>query len=160
MSEPGSYASRFAEYFRRPVALSAAKPLSRKAQIQLRIVGSGSEEAFYFAKSSDQGEILPGNAPDADVEFRMTARAADEILTDPSEEIGAIGVRIAKLIASPDADRKIHVRLKAGFLTLFNKGYLGVVSAGGAQFAGFLASKGLGGLSAIKDTIAKLRSSG
>src|SRR6267142_638065 len=50
---------------------------------------------------------------------------------------------------STDANKRIAIQLKAGFLTLFSKGYFGVVTAGGAQFASFLATRGLSGMSAI-----------
>ena len=53
--------------------------------------------------------------------------------------------------------KKVSVKFKAGFLTLFSKGYLGILTAGGSQFASFLASKGLNGMGAIKEALKKMK---
>ena len=71
--------------------------------------------------------------------------------------LASIGVHIAQMIVQPKDGAKIDVQLKAGFLSLFSNGYLGVVTSGGLDFANFLASKGLSGMGAIKDVIKKLK---
>ncbi len=89
--------------------------------------------------------------------FHVTPRAADEILNDPAQDIGSIGVNIAKLALSTDANRRVAVQFKAGFLTLFSKGYFGVLKTGGAVFGQFLASKGLSGMEAIKAALKSMK---
>ena len=146
---------RFGDYFARPVAENAAKSLGNGAEIEFRI---GAAEIFTFTRQAGRNAVRAGAAGDPQVVFALSATAAEEILADSSEDIGQIGVQIAKLIVSPDANRRVSVKLKTGFLTLWNKGYFGVIAAGGGPFAAFLASKGLNGLGAIKDTLKNLRS--
>jgi hypothetical protein len=147
------YADRFSQYFDREVAQKAAKSLTDGAEMQFQ-VGS---EVFTFTKVSGKNAIKPEAARDPQLIFTLTPGAADAILADPAEEIGQIGVNIAKMIAHHDADKKVSVKFKAGFLTLFAKGYLGIVTAGGSQLASFMASKGLNGISGIKDALKKMK---
>ncbi len=155
------YADRFAPYFAREVAAKAARSLKNGSEVEFRIRqpgasdGDASIETFTFTRESGRNAIRPTPAASPQVVFTLTPEAADRILADPSEEVGAIGVQIARLIIARDPARQVSVQLKAGFLTLFSRGYLGVVGAGGAAFASFLASRGLGGMGAIKAAIRK-----
>lgn len=147
------YSQRFSQYFEREVARKAAKPIADGAEMEFQ-VGS---ESFTFTKDGGQNRVKPGKARDPQLIFTLTPSAADSILEQGSEDIGAIGVHIAKLIVAPEGDRKVSIRFKAGFLSLFSKGYFGVLSSGGSQFASFLASKGLSGMGAIKDVLKKMK---
>ena len=51
----------------------------------------------------------------------------------------------------------MKVEFKAGFLTLFTKGYFGIITAGGSSFSGHLASLGLNGMGAIKAALKKVK---
>lgn len=153
-----SYLDRFTTYFARVVAEKAAAPLATSAEIEFQVgEPSAPPETFTFQRQGDKNALRPGPASDPQVIFTLTPKAAEAILGEPAEDIGTIGVGILKLIVSPDATRKVSLKLKAGFLTLWNKGYFGVITAGGATFAAFLASKGLNGIGAIKDALKKAR---
>lgn len=147
------YADRFSQYFDREVAQKAAKSLSDGAEMQFHVA----DEVFTFTKVSGKNAIKPAAARDPQLIFTLTPGAADSILADTAEEIGQIGVNIAKMIATHDADKKVSVKFKAGFLSLFAKGYFGIVTAGGSQLASFLASKGLNGINGIKDALKKMK---
>lgn len=155
----GSYAERFQEYFSRDVAMKAAGSLSDGAEMEFRIEStSASPEVFTFRRDSGKNAIEPGPAKSAQVVFELTPGAADSILGTPStSDIGAIGVGIARLILSQDPSQKVRFRLNAGILSLLTKGYFGVVAAGGSGFASFLASKGLGGIGALKNAVKKFK---
>jgi hypothetical protein len=114
-------------------------------------------ETFTFTKEGGKNAIKPAAARDPQLIFTLSPAAADAILADPSDDIGAIGVHIAKMIVAKNSDRSVSIKFKAGFLSLFSKGYLGVLTAGGSQFASFLASKGLNGMSAVKDVLKKMK---
>ncbi|MCM2323328.1 MAG: hypothetical protein NDJ90_08715 [Oligoflexia bacterium] len=148
---------RFQTYFDRDVAQKAASSLANGAQIEIQIQGGDGKpaETFTFTRENRKNRIVPGPAAEPQLLFLLTEQAAEAILSDPSQEIGPIGVGIAKLILSPDASRRVSIRFKAGFLTLFTQGYFGVVTAGGAHFASYLASKGLNGMGAIKAALKK-----
>jgi hypothetical protein len=152
-SQDSSFRERFSAYFERDVAQKAAKPLANGVEIQLEV----SDEIFTFTKDGGKNLVRPGAAGEPQVVFTLTPQAAQEILDDPSDEIGHVGVHILKLIVSTDANKRVSFKLRTGFLGLFSKGYFGVVTAGGAQFAAFLASKGLNGIGAIKDALKKMR---
>jgi hypothetical protein len=156
-----SFRDRFQAYFEREIAAKAAAPLANGVEIELSVAEHGETPAegdvFTFTKSGGKNQLKAGPAEDPQVLFTMTPRAAEAVLNDPAEDIGHLGVGILKLIVSTDANNRISIKLKAGFLTLFSKGYFGVVTAGGAGFAAFLASRGLSGMGAIKDALKKMR---
>jgi hypothetical protein len=152
-----SFAERFTAYFDRDVAQKAAKSISDGAEMEFRVTGP-TPETFTFTKTGGKNALKPGAASDAQLAFELTPQAAEDILADKTDSIGAIGVNIAKLVVSKDEARKVKVEFKAGFLTLFAKGYLGVLTAGGSEFASFLASRGLSGMGAIKTALKKMRS--
>lgn len=154
-----AFTDRFTTYFARQVAQSAAKTIADGAQIEFRVQTSDGnvQETFTFTRSGGSNQILAGSAKSAEIIFIMTPQAAEEILAETSDEIGVIGVNIVKLMVSPDANRKVAFQLKAGFLSLFAKGYFGVLTAGGSAFGGFLASRGLNGLNAIKSALKKMK---
>ena len=147
------YASRFEKYFARAVAQKAAKSISDGAEMEFQV----GPESFTFTKSGGQNTVKPGKARAPQLLFTLTPSAADSILEQGSDDIGAIGVHIAKMIASPENDLKVSIKFKAGFLSLFSNGYFGVLTSGGSQFASFLASKGLSGMGAIKDVLKKMK---
>lgn len=146
------YAERFSQYFDREVAQKAAKSISNGAEMEFQVAS----ESFTFTKEGGKNVIKASPARDPQLVFTLTPGAADAILADTSEDIGAIGVLIAKMIVAQDANKKVTVKFKTGFLSLFSKGYFGVLTAGGGQFASFLASKGLNGMGAIKDALKKM----
>lgn len=147
-----SMTERFSRYFDRGVAQKAARSLHDDVEIEFHVAN----EVFTFIKVAGRNQIKPSAAKTPQLVFSLTPVAAEAILTDPSDEIGTIGLNILKLIVSQDEVRKVNVRFTAGFLTLFYKGYLGVLATGGGQVASFLTSKGLNGLSAVKAFIKKM----
>ena len=152
-TQNGSLTERFSAYFDREVAQKAAGSLGNGVQILFQI----DTEHFTFTKVAGRNRVVAGAAQDPELVFTLTAQAAEAILADPSDDVGAIGVHIAKLIVSPDANKRVSIKFKVGFLKLFSKGYFGVITAGGSQFASYLASRGLNGMSAIKTALKKIK---
>ena len=152
---------RFSSYFASDVAVSAAKSIGNGAEIEFQINGPAGQiaETFTFTKKDGKNTVLAGPARDPQLLFTLNEPAAAGILDFKSDNIGEIGVHIAKMVfnskTKPDADAKLGIHFKAGFLALFNKGYFGVLKTGGGQFASFLASNGLNGISAIKSVLSK-----
>lgn len=153
-----SWAQRFNEYFSRPVAERAAASLQNHVEIEFRIEAQSGEllEAFVFTKENGKNRVVSKKSEAPQLLFTLTEAAASKILASEAQEIGLIGVEIARLVVSPDANVRVGVKIKTGFFTLFSKGYLGVVTAGGKEFTQFLASRGLSGPAAIKALISKL----
>jgi hypothetical protein len=151
-----SWADRFQTYFQKPAAVTAAKSLSDGVELELLVAG----ESLTFTKEGGKNVVRAGAPRKPHVTFTVPAEAAEAILNDPSEDVGQIGVHIAKLIVASEPGKRIGFKLHAGFLTLFTNGYFGVVTAGGGAFASFLASRGLNGINGIKSALKKLRSDG
>ena len=154
-----SFATRFGAYFKREIAEKAANPLAEGVEIELHVQSSDGSpvETFTFTRLEGKNHVKPESALAPQIIFKMTPLAAEEILADASEEIGKIGIHIGRLLVSPDASKRMSFQIKAGFLTLFSKGFFGVFTAGGAEFAAFLASRGLNGIGAIKTLLSKGR---
>lgn len=150
---------RFVDYFSQPVAEKAAHTLANGAEIELRIVNSDHtpQEIFTFTRKDKKNVLLPIPAQEPQVVFILTPDAAEAILGDSTQDIGQIGVNILKLVFSTDANRRVGFQFKAGFLTLFSKGYLGILTTGGTAFSAALAEKGLSGLSAIKKVLQNIK---
>ena len=108
-------------------------------------------------KKAGSNVIVPGPAGSPQLIFTLSPKAAEEILAFGSNDIGEIGVHIAKMVVSKDPDVQVKVQFKSGFLGLFSKGYFGVVATGGAGFASFLASQGLNGIAGIKSFFGKMK---
>jgi hypothetical protein len=159
MSTQAAWSERFATYFDRPVAQQAAKSISNGAEMKIVIQESSGTvvEAFTFTRADGKNQVLPSEPKSPQLTFTLTPQAAEEILAEPSDEIATIGINIMKLVASTDANRRVRMSFQAGFLTLFTKGYLGVLAAGGGAFASYLASRGLGGIGAIKAALKKMQ---
>jgi hypothetical protein len=151
---PDTISQRLSAYFSRDVAEKGAKSLSAKAEIEIRVTGA--EPATVTLRRADKrNAVTDGAARDPDLIFTLTERALAQVLSDPTEDLGELGVNLLKLVVSSDPELKMSMQIKTGFMGLFTKGYLGVLAAGGAPLAGYLASKGLGGIDAIKAVLKK-----
>lgn len=164
MTGTATYCPKFREFLSQEIALKAAKPLSEGVEIGFivqeagNLGQSGNEiEQFFFKKTRKEPAVSEGPAPSPELCFYLTPMAAQEILDNPSTDIGEMGVRIAKLIVSSDPNLKIKIKLKTSVFGLFAKGFFGVIATGGSSFAAFLASRGLNGLDGIKSAIKGLR---
>lgn len=154
MNDTASRHQEFEAYFKQEVAEKAARSLSDGIEIGITV----GEETFTFTRQDRCNAIVARAPKDPQVEFRMSQNAATSILNFKSDSIGEIGVHIMKQIITKNEDQRVSVKLHAGFLKLLSKGYFGVLTAGGAGVASFLASRGLGATSGIKNVIKKLKS--
>jgi hypothetical protein len=141
-----SFTERFGRFFDREVAQKAAKSMSNGAEIQFHV----GDEVFTFTRVAGKNAVVPSSAKKPQIIFTLSPKAAEGILDYSSEDIGEIGIHIAKMVVSKDPDTRVAVQFKSGFLGLFTQGYFGVLTAGGAGLASFLASHGLNGISGIK----------
>jgi predicted GNAT superfamily acetyltransferase len=148
---PGSYHERFKAYFEREVAEKAAHSLSSGAEIEIQILDSSLKavETLTLTRSGGKNVVLATPAQSPQLVFLTPVAAAESILSETSQDIAMIGINILKLVTSTEAERRLRIQFKAGFLSLFSKGYLGVLTAGGSSMAQYLASKGLNGIGSI-----------
>jgi hypothetical protein len=136
------------------LAQRAAASLKNGAQIALVVDGA----RYTFTKESGHNRLLDEPATKADMTFTIPGAAALELITRRFDSVGQVGLHIFEDVMSQDPQRKVEARFHCGFLTLMTSGYLGILSAGGADVAKFLGSKGFGSVSKLKDVIARLKS--
>ena len=153
------FADRFKTYFTRTAPLQATSHLGEGAEVEFRVqeTGDKAKEVFCLLKHNKVNEVRPGPGDAPHIVMTFTPQAAVEILANPSENVGEIGIQFASLIASQDPKRKISIQFKAGFLTLLSKGFIGVLSSGGKVFAHHLTTRGLSGMGALKTLISKFK---
>src|SRR5688572_4806757 len=108
---------RITAYFDRNVAQQAAKSLSDAAEVEIRITTPEEKvlETVTFTKRNGKNTVLPNPAKDPQLVFTVTHQAIEDILADPSEDIGSIGVNIMKMMTKSDANRRVSMKITAGF---------------------------------------------
>src|SRR5262249_34748195 len=112
---------------------------------------------YAFVKEGGQNKLYERETQKADLHFTIPKAAADELVTKSFDGVGKVGLFIFEKITAADPAQKIKVKLNTGFLSLLTGGYMGVLTSGGADVAKFLASRGLGSLGKLKETISRLR---
>lgn len=136
------------------LAQQAAHSIKNGREIGLVIDGV----PYTFKKDASKNRIESGKSSSPDLIFEIPKQAAEELFSNSFTSVGAVGIFIFEKMLASDPQHKVKARVHAGFLSLMTGGYLGVLAAGGAEVAKFLAQKGLSNPSKIKDAIAKLRS--
>ena len=101
--------------------------------------------------------LRDGEPKSPDVVFIMPVAAARDLTSKKFDTVGQVGLHIFEKILSNDPTQRIQIRLKSGVLSLVTGGYFGVLTAGGAEVAKFLATKGFGSMGKLKDAISKLK---
>ncbi len=153
------FTDKFRDFFKRSVVQTATKSLVDGVEIEIQIkeFGDKPREIFCLRRENKLNITRSGPGDNPQIIMKLTPQAAVELLANPSENVGEIGVQCAMFLASPNLQRKLDLEFKAGFLALLSKGFVGVVLAGGKTFAAHLASKGLDGVGAIKALLAKFK---
>ncbi len=161
----GNYTERFTAYFERDVAQKAAHSLSDGVRMGFHICEAHSNstvlESFTFFREAGLNRVIAAPSPQgallkSEIDFHLPKASAELLLKDSTEEIAQIGIAVVKLILTTDRERRISVRLGAGFITLLRKGYFGVLTSGGSELASFLARNGLSGMNGIKAALKKM----
>lgn len=136
-----------------PLAHKAAASLRNGAEVAL-VIG---EKTYTFTKEGGRNKLHDHAARKPDVIFTMPEASALELVTRRFDSVAQVGLHIFEDVLSEDPARKVTVRVMSGFLTLMTSGYLGILTAGGAELARFLGAKGFGSAGKIKDAISKLK---
>lgn len=134
----------------RTVCATAADPL--RQSVEIGIVINDSIQCTFF-KSNGKPRFEQREAKKPDIVFYMSPDAINSLVNDPSDDIGELGINIAKNYLA----RSVKIKIKGSILNLMTNGYLGIMKAGGVSFAKFLGSHGISGLGKIKDIFSKLK---
>lgn len=145
---------RLKEFFEtRPACVVAADPLRQNVEIGF-VINEAIQCAFFKDDQKPRFEKRPAKNPD--VMFYIQPDAIETLVNNPSDDIGELGIAIAKCYLAGT----VRIKVTGGMISLLTNGYLGVIKSGGLSFAKFLAGHGVTGLGKIKDVIQNLRKKG
>ncbi|NBX92174.1 MAG: hypothetical protein EB078_04295 [Proteobacteria bacterium] len=141
-------------FFQRSVCQKAGAPLREDIEI-----GIQTDTNHTFSLIKNQGKLsLLRNSPSApDLTFFLGSKSTEALSDIESDDIGEIGVTVLGLMLEQAKDYRISAKIHTHPITLFRKGYMGVLALGGSPVLSFLAKKGIGNLSSIKAAFLKLK---
>jgi hypothetical protein len=134
----------------RPACKVAADPLRQGVEIGI-VINDRTQCAFFKDGDKPRFEQRPANKPD--VVFYISPDAVQPILSHTSDDIGELGITIAKQYLAGT----VKIKVQGSMIGLLTNGYLGVIKSGGISFGKFLAQHGVTGLGKVKDVIQNLR---
>lgn len=135
------------------LCIRAAESLKNGSEIGLEVAN----EPYTFTKQSGKNQFILGKPKKPDMSFIMTGLAAQGLVEKKFASVGEVGIYIFQHVASQKAEEKIHVKFHTGFLGLMTSGYFGILTAGGADVAKYLASRGFTNFNKLRDVISKLK---
>lgn len=122
-----------------PAARKAARPLSRKARVNLALDGGSA----HFTLESGNPEVREGAVADPDFTLTLPAGAVETLTGLDSDDVGEFGIAFFKLVLDRDPARKVRVRVDAPTTRLIGNGYLGVLALGGVKVTWWLLKNGI-----------------
>ncbi|MFM8268751.1 MAG: hypothetical protein ACKN9V_01065 [Pseudomonadota bacterium] len=151
--ESSFYALR--SFFERPVCQRAADPLKDGAELAIQV---GTESPFSLSKHQGQLSLNPTPPTSPDITFLLGAEIPSLMSQLTSNEMAELGISIFNWMLEKDQNKRISARVHIDSFSILRKGYLGVLAQGGIPVMQYLATKGMGNLSKIKEVLSKLRS--
>lgn len=136
------------------VFASGMAPLSAQALAAIEVEG----DRFFIKKVKEASPAcLQESQARPDITFTVPVLALQELTASPPENVPQMGIRIIRLLVEKDSSRRAGVSVHAGVLELMRLGYFSVLAKGGKPMVEFLTSRGLGGLSKIREILSKLK---
>jgi len=142
------------DFFERDVCRRATAPLGNGVEISIVVEG---DDPLTLRKKNGKISLTPGTSEKPQMTFSVPRKALEELVGNPTEDIGEIGVAILKLMAASEPQRRLGAKVHIGVFDLLRYGYLSVLPLGGPSVMKFLSTKGLGGMGKIKDAISRMR---
>ena len=141
-------------FFDSDLCQRATQPLKNGIEIAIHL-----PDHSPFTLSKKEGKIsIQENTPKApDMSFWIGNKGVRELTALKTEDIGAIGITIIKLMLAEDPDLRLKSKVHIGTFQLITHGYLSVLPLGGPTVMKFLATKGFSSIGKIKDAISHLR---
>lgn len=142
------------EFFSRDVCQRGAAPLKTGVQIAISVGGEGP-----FSLVKEKTTLVVNEQPPAkpDMTFEIAPQGLAQLKALDTDDLGLVGVEIAKRLLSDDPKTKMKARVHIGPFEILRNGYLGVLPLGGATLFQFLREKGFSGIGRIKKAMQNLR---
>lgn len=122
-----------------PAARKAARPLSRRARVNLALEGGDA----HFTMESGEPEVRDGAHSDPDFTLTLPEGAVARITALESEDVGEFGIAFFQLVRERNPALKARVRIDAPTTRLLGQGYLGVLALGGMKVTWWLVKNGI-----------------
>lgn len=128
----------------------ALRHLKKGHEIRL-LLDAREECALFFQAGQVVLEQRP--CPVADVEFTIGPEAIRLLSTHAGESVAQLGIDIVKEVVAGN----VKIRVCGSILRVLTGGYLGIITSGGPEFMGYLATHGLTSIGKITKLIRSLK---
>ncbi len=145
--------SELKRFFDKPACQKATAPLREGAAVCIVVSGT----RLGLVRQSGKMEVTESAPKKADMTFELPIESLKELADNPTEDIGELGIAILQLMAHSDPTRRMGAKVHIGPFDLLSRGYLAILPLGGGTVMKYLASKGLTGISKIREGISRMR---
>lgn len=142
------------QFIAKPVCQAATAPLKNGVQIAVRV---DSGPTWTVRRVAQGTEVTEEAAEKPDMTFSIPLVSLEKLVLLETKEVGEVGVALLQSLIHEDPAERLEAKVHIGPIDLFWKGYLGIIPLGGPTVMKFLASKGITGISKIKEGIARFR---
>lgn len=142
-------------FFSKAICQKAAGPLRNDLELAIDV---GSLSTFALSKKNNSLVLEDRHPKTPDISFFL-GEEVPQLLNDFAfEDFSEIGIFILQLMLEKEPSKKVKAKVHIPPLKMVRNGYFGILALGGAPLMGFLAKKGLGSFSQIKNALSHLRS--
>lgn len=137
---------------------TAVRVLQNGATVNLTVEG----ERFHFVVENKRGRVGTKHKKAADFSIELSDAALScllELNSKPENGIAELAIEIVSGILSKDPQRRIDLKIHAGPLELWQRGYISLAFVGGKPLLAFLANHGLANARQILAVLKNMRSS-
>jgi hypothetical protein len=150
--------ARLAAFFgEHPAWLSAAAKLQPEASSTVHFSHLPGQ-VWQLALHGGRARLEPGPAPDPDLVFLFTPAAVGR-LAGVDGAIGDFAVELFRLLAETRPHLQVRLRVVASFTRLVQRGYLGLLAAGGWGVLAFGATRGVRTIAQLRRLVEEARRS-
>lgn len=113
-------------------------------------------QVWHLARHEGRARLAPGPAADPDLVFLFTPVAVSR-LAGVDGAIGDFAVELFRLLSETHPDLRVRLRVAASFTRLVQRGYLGLLAAGGWSVLAFGATRGVRTLAQLRSLVEQVR---
>lgn len=136
---------------------SASAVLKHGASANLTVDG----EQFSFVVKKSKGVVTGKGLNQADFTVLLSHAALSHLVEEanlPEADLATIAIEIVQGVLSKAPERAIDLKIHAGPLVLWQRGYLNLLFLGGKPLMGFLTTHGIAGVQEVLALLKQLRS--
>jgi len=139
------------------LAKASLAQMATGSKIRLEIEGN----PFLISIENKKAALGDDYSQVADINIKLSINALSyylESTQSPTTTLGMFGVELMRGILSKDPNRAVELKINAGPMLLWRRGYIKLALSGGVPIWGFLAQHGLVNVKQILTLLKKMRS--